>query len=298
MMALDDECDTSGEDARVGRLVHEAAARAGLTAGLHRVESLSAGQLEQIARAVIRGSEDKVGPLSIEGWRSVVALTKRLADTYEYGPPAFPIGCEYEVPVERELDGWRITCRMDWRWFDVGENVAWIRDYKSGGKQAAREASFQAEVYAWETMGERPNLDGCWFGEHALPYGGPRWVWIGADELGDVESYLSDMIVRIEGAYDDQPFLATPGSHCDTMCADRAGCPVPEWAKGAGVGTDAEARAAVDRVTVSRAQSAHLTKAVKAYVEDKGLTSVRGSGDLEYAANADGSKWQIRKAGS
>lgn len=298
MADLKRKADTSGEDATVGTAVHSVGALAGMRAARLGVDRLSADELERLAREVLRTPDDGVKPLSLDGWRTVIRLSRRLAHVYDEGPPPFPIGAEYEVYATRPLDGHVISSRIDWRWIDG--TICWIKDYKSGGKQADDEETFQGEVYAWETLWTHPWITEFWLAEHAVPYGGPKWVWMDADALtgpGSIEEYLSDTIARLEAAYADQPLTPTPGSWCGTMCPDRAGCPLPEFAKGdVQAGTGAEAVAVLDRLIVQRARSADATKALKDHLEATGATHIVSSSGNQEFGYTDGTRCQVRKA--
>ncbi len=298
MADLKRKADTAGEDATVGTAVHAVGALAGMRAGRLGVDRMSADELERLAREVLRTPDDGVKPLSLDGWRTVIRLSRRLAYVYDEGPPPFPIGAEYEVYATRPLDGRTISSRIDWRWIDG--TICWIKDYKSGGKQADDEETFQGEVYAWETLGTHPWITEFWLAEHAVPYGGPKWVWMSAEDLtgpGSIGDYLSDTIARLDGAYAAGELTPTPGAHCGTMCPDRAGCPLPEWARGdVQVGTDAEAVATLDRLIVQRARSSDATAALKARLEATGATHITSSsGDQEFGYT-DGTRCQVRKA--
>lgn len=298
MADLKRKADTSGEDATVGTIVHEVAALAGMRAARLGVDRLDADELERLAREVLRTPIDGVKPLSLDGWRTVIRLSRRLAHVYDEGPPPFPIGAEYEVYATRELgDRHTISSRIDKRWLDEREMVGWVVDYKTGGRMAADEITFQGRTYCWQWLGTRPDIRGFWFGEHALPYGGPGWVWIDAEDLDEFEDYLLDTVARMEVAYAEQKLLPSPGSWCDSMCPDRAGCPLPEFAKGdVRVGTDAEAVATLDRLIVQRARSRDATAALRDRLEATGATHiVSSSGDQEFGYT-DGTRCQVRKA--
>ena len=151
MAALRREVDTAGEDATVGTITHDVAALAGLRARRLGVETLPADDLEHLARTVLRNPGDGVKPLSLDGWRSVIRLSRRLAHSYEEGPSAVPLGARYEVYATRELDDRIVSARIDWMLIDGA--VCWIKDYKSGGKNAGWEPTDQGEVNAWQPQG-------------------------------------------------------------------------------------------------------------------------------------------------
>ncbi len=300
MADLKRKADTAGEDATVGTAVHEVGALAGMRTARLGVDRLSADELERLAMEVIRTPTPPVKPLSKPGKATIIALSRRLARVYDEGPPPFPIGAEYEVYATRPLDGHVISSRIDWRWIDG--TICWIKDMKTGGKQADDEETFQGEVYAWETLGTHPWIKEFWLAEHAVPYGGPKWVWMSADDLtgpGSIEEYLSDMIARLEVAYAAGELTPSPGSWCGSMCPDRAGCPLPEFAKGdVRSGTDAEAVATLDRLIVQRARSRDATSALKDRLEATGTTHITSSsGDQEFGYT-DGTRCQVRKARS
>jgi hypothetical protein len=193
-----------------------------------------------------------------------------------------------------------VSARIDWMWLDG--RVCWLKDYKSGGKNAGWEPTFQGEVYAWQLLGTYPDLEGFWLAEHPLPYGGPKWVWIDVDELtgpGSIEEYLAYMIGEIEAAYAVPPLTPTPGSWCNTMCPDRAGCPLPEWAKGGvPVRDEGEAVAVLDRLIVQRARSADATRSLAAWLTAVDRTHiVSSSGEQEFGWT-DGTRCAVRKSRS
>lgn len=299
MAALKREVDTAGEDATVGTIVHDVGALAGLHARRLGVESLPADDLEHLARTVLRNPGDGVKPLSLDGWRSVVRLSRRLSHSYEEGPPAFPLGARYEVYLTRELNGRTVSARADWILLDG--DVAWILDYKSGGKNAGWEPTFQGEVYAWQLLVQHPDLDGFWLAEHPIPYGGPKWAWIDADALtgpGSIEEYLAYMIGEIEAAYAAPPLTPTPGSWCRTMCPDRAGCPLPEIVKGEAVAGEAGAVALLDRLLVGRARTSEVADTLKAWLTANERTHiVSSSGEQEFGWT-DGTRCAVRKSRS
>jgi len=299
MAHLKREADTAGEDATVGTIVHDVAALAGLHAARLGVESLPADDLEHLARTVLRNPGEHVKPLSRDGWRKVINLSRRLSHSYEEGPPAFPIGAQYEVYATRELDGRIVSARIDWIWLDAP--VAWIKDYKTGGKVADWEPTFQGELYAWEIAERHPEIERFALAEHALPYGGPKWSWMHADDLTistGVEDYIADSIARIEAAYASPPLTPTPGSHCATMCPDRAGCPLPEFAKGESIDGEAGAVALLDRLLVNRARSAGVAELLKDYLTANERTHlVSSSGEQEFGWT-DGTRCAVRKSRS
>lgn len=295
------EADTAGEDATVGTIVHDVAALAGLQAARLGVESLPADNLEHLARTVLSHPGEGVKPLSLDGWRKVIDLSRRLSHSYDEGPPAFPIGAQYEVYATRDLDGRTVSSRIDWMWLQPGTEVCWIKDYKTGGKLATWEPTFQGEVYAWQILGDHPLLDGFWIAEHPVPYGGPKWAWVDAGELtgpGSIEQYLLDSIARIEAAYAAPPLTPTPGSHCETMCPDRTGCPLPEFAKSGEILDEGGAVALLDSLIVNRARSSATTKTLAAWLTANDLTHiVSSSGEQEFGWT-DGTRCAVRKSRS
>jgi hypothetical protein len=291
-MALDDEADTSGPEAGIGNVLHEIVATAGLWAKLQGVEHLTPGEVEQITRNVIRGSEEKVDALSEAGWREVHRLARRFARRHW-----FPMGVECEVPVTRELDGWTISARIDWRWID--ERECWIEDKKSGGKRAATEPTFQLLTYAWETLGTHPWLEGFWTREDAIPYGESEWMWVDACDLtgpGSIEEFLSDELARIVKAYADPPLTVRAGDHC-SHCPDPDGCWLPEWARPEStIRTEEHAIAAVDAAVVLRARAKRATAKARAFLDGQERTHIVSTEHgKEYGYSADGSKCAIRE---
>lgn len=296
---LDDEANTSGPEAGIGNILHEVAATTGLAATLQGVERLSVEEVMQITRNVIRGSEEKVDALSEAGWRDVHRMAERFARRHW-----FPLGVECEVPVSRELDGRIVSARIDWRWIDDDE--CWVQDYKGGGKMSAREPTYQAKVYCWQTLGTHPWLRGFWVREWAIAYGEPDWIWIDADDLTmtddagtrPIEEYLSDQIARLVKAYADPPLLPQAGAWC-ANCLDPSGCPLPEWARPASeMRTEADAIAQVDAAIVLRARAKRATANARAYLDAQERTHVVSIGhDKEYGYD-DAGKCAVRKARS
>lgn len=299
MAHLKREVDTAGEDATVGSVVHDIAALAGLQARRLGVESIPADNLEHLARTVLRNPGEGVKPLSLDGWRKVIDLSRRLSHSYDEGPPAFPLGARYEVYAIRERDGRKVSARIDWMWLDG--SFCWLKDYKSGGKNAGWEPTFQGEVYAWQLLGTYPDLDGFWLAEHPIPYGGPKWAWIDAGDLtgpGSIEEYLACMIGEIEAAYAAPPLTPTPGPWCRTMCPDRAGCPLPEIVKGEAVDGEAGAVALLDRLLVSRARTSEVADTLKDWLTANDRTHiVSSSGEQEFGWT-DGTRCAVRKSRS
>lgn len=302
MAALRREADTAGEDATVGTIVHDVAALAGLHAKRLGVETLPADDLERLACAVLRNPGDGVKPLSLDGWRSVIRLSRRLAHSYDEGPSAFPLGARYEVYAIRELDGRKVSSRIDWLWWDPLTRTVYFKDYKTGGRLADWEPTFQGETYAWELAWMFPDAE--WFvgAEHAIPYGGPKWTRpMHRDELTTstgIEEYLAYMIGEIEAAYAAPPLKPTPGAHCKTMCPDRAGCPLPELSKGEMVDGEAGAVALLDRLIVARARASEAGNTLKAWLIANDRTHVVSSSGEQEFGWTDGTRCAVRKSRS
>jgi hypothetical protein len=300
------EADTVDEIATVGTAVHQIAAAAAEHAQAEGVERLSSLVIEEIAHDCIRRPEidpdhdSRIDALSLDGWRRVMQLARMFGATAE-----FPADAEYEVPCRRELDGFVFSARID-KVRLVGTTCE-IEDYKSGGRLPKRDApkiTFQLEHYAWQALGRWPWITDFVLRENFVPYGVVRTGRLstfdllnGTDSADPIEDYLSDTAFRLEEAYAEPGELkARAGSWCHS-CPDRAGCPLPAWAKGAPIRSRADAETALSSLIRKRAEAEQLGDDLRAWIDGEDIAHVV-SGDMEigHKMGIDGSRFAVRKA--
>ncbi len=301
---LDKEADTAGEPATIGRIVHEIAATAGTYATMQGRERLTVSELEGIARNVLRNPEEVPDALSLVAWRRVLELTRLFAASHRFAP-----GDMFETLSVHELDGQPLSARLDR--VNVDGTLCAIEDYKTGAGLPGRgepPVTTTLEIYAWHMLQRCPWLEEFALTLHFIPYGVRRTGRMTVDELtgpGSIEEYLSDQIARIRLAYaraakTGEGLKARRGSWCDD-CSDRAGCPLPSWARGAPIRSHRDAAAALDTIIGNRADAKGLRTDVQAFIDsqDRGLTYIV-SGDMEIGyelgADRDSTRFAIRKA--
>ncbi len=295
---LDKEADTGEGPATVGRVFHEVASTAGLTAKAWGRETLTAAELDGIARNVLRNPEEQVDALSLTEWRRVLELTRLFADAHR-----FHADDEYETLSHQVLDGQILSARLDR--VCVRGTVCEIEDWKTGGGLPSRgepPITTTLEIYAWHKLQAMPWLEEFEVTRTFVAYGVRRSGTMMADELtgpGSIEEWLSDQIARIRGAYaTGQPLKARRGSWCHT-CPDRAGCPLPKWAQAAPIRSEVDARKALDTIIGDRAEVKDLLPALRAWIDGEGLTHIV-SGDMEIGyelgGDRDSTRFAVRKA--
>lgn len=223
--------DSAGEDAIIGHVFHEIADKVGWSTAMRGHTTPDFVEVERIARQILRHPEE-IDPLSKHVWDEVLALVGRWMLTAEFHPEE-----RFELAMRQKIHGEIVSARIDRLRIDTVDNVAIVKDYKTGWADPPQkpEPTPQGDIYALLAYYAHPYLDGVWFEEDHVRFG---WAgqpfFYGVDAIAEIDAWLGDEIARIRSAYAAGGELpASPGDACFKFraCPVADSCPAKAWAR-------------------------------------------------------------------
>lgn len=221
-----------------------------------------------------------------------------------------------EIPMEMELNGWRLTSRVDRAEF--ANDTLYIYDWKSGfpGKREDTEFSFQGKFYAMallfgfnqdnpaQTYGA--GVNDVWFYEvfpretkgddtkDVIVY---EAVW-DRTEIFEFRTSLERHLGSIEESLESGVWEARDGSHCG-RCVAQTECPIPAHLREIEqVTTQEEAEVALTHKLALDREGARYQTALREWFKENGIVYV---GDYAFDAKTSEGRsvdWEAVKQGT
>lgn len=266
--------DPSGMPARVGNVFHDVAAALTFRAQIEGRARFTEDEAEATARAFLNRPTE-AAPLGWREFQMILALTRRWAAHQNFDHEHI---VQVEQSHEHELEGVRLSARLDL--LSIEDNVAYIEDYKTSMRLPTREEvedHVQLPIYAWHVVQEFPQVEHfnvaevyTRFGQGGVPIRVPTF---GLERVAEVEDWLSTTVRRLEAAWSEQDFPATPGAWC-ANCPGKRECPLPERVRPAAITDDEEAARQAGAMLVEKARVKEREDGLRAYLDPHEYGSV------------------------
>lgn len=201
-----------------------------------------------------------------------------------------------EVPLEMEIGGFKLTCRIDL--IEASGSTLWLRDWKTSLNVRKREEvqrGFQAQFYALacldglttKGMSFGAGITDIWFFETCPRYRtdeGPLVAKEGSwtrSELADFRVSLERNVAAFEESLSTGKWPARDGSWC-SQCPAPTECPIPAHLRAVDeIATLDDAEVAFSHKLALERESRRLQSGLRGWVKDNGAVYV---GDLAFDA--------------
>jgi hypothetical protein len=266
-----------------------------------------------IAEAVMKERLDLVLPAAEQDRVRLAVWNWAESQLGRVDPEAF-LGAE--IPMEMELNGWRLTCRIDRT--DVENGTLYVTDFKSGfpGRREDAAFSFQGMFYSmmllWGSRQDDPlqtygsGIDRVWFYE-AFPR-----ITTGEDdkdivvfeadwsrtELFEFRTSLERHLAQIERGLETGEWEPRDGSWC-ARCPASGECPIPAHLREVEeIESGEDAQVALSHKLALDRESARYQTALREWFKENGVVYL---GDYAFDAKTSESRsvdWDAVKVGT